>query len=83
MAQQIAQEVWNTDVSDQRTGHERLPFMGESGCVLEPHLRPLCSRHACCINGIGAKTRGKDAGLWTYKYYEILEKIEELEAQLL
>jgi hypothetical protein len=83
MAQEIAKDLWDTDVSGQRTNHERLPFMGKSGCVLEPHLRPMCSRHACCISGIGAKIRGKDAGFWTYKYYEILDKIEALEDQFI
>jgi len=83
MAQGIAKDLWDTDVSHLRDHHNHLPFMGENGCVLEPHLRPLCSRHVCCIKGIGAKTRGEDAGLWTYKYYEILEKIEALEAQLI
>lgn len=30
-----------------RTNHPRLPFMGENGCVVEPHLRPMCTAHVC------------------------------------
>jgi hypothetical protein len=30
-----------------RTSHPRLPFMGEDGCVVAPHLRPICSVHVC------------------------------------
>lgn len=81
LSQQIAQEMWGVDVSGLRTNHDRLPFMGEKGCVLEPHLRPICSRHACCINGLGAKIRGESAGQWTNRYYEILDVIEAIEAQ--
>lgn len=29
------------------TGHPKLPLMGESGCIAEPYLRPLCSLHSC------------------------------------
>lgn len=29
------------------TGHPTLPFMGPSGCTLEPHLRPVCTIHVC------------------------------------
>lgn len=79
MSQQIAREFFDVDVSGQRTNHPRLPFMGEKGCVLEPHLRPLCARHACCINGLGAKIRGENAEEWTRRYYEILEEIETIE----
>lgn len=83
MSQHIAQKLWDTDVSGQRTDHERLPFMGPSGCVLEPHLRPWCSRHACCINGLGAKIRGENADEWTDRYNQLVEQIDELEMQLL
>lgn len=24
-----------------------LPFLGDSGCVVPPHLRPLCAVHVC------------------------------------
>lgn len=28
-------------------GHPVLKFMGPTGCVVAPELRPLCTRHAC------------------------------------
>lgn|SRR6185503_7234658 len=35
------------------TGHSTLPYMGPSGCVAPPHLRPLCTLHLCDINSVG------------------------------
>ncbi len=29
--------------------NNEMPFMGALGCIVEPHLRPLCTMHACCI----------------------------------
>ena len=83
MAEMSAKELWDEDLSAKRTGHESLPFMGPDGCVLEPHLRPACALHACCINGIGAKIRGEGAGEWTRRYFEIREQIEFEEIALL
>lgn len=31
----------------QETGNKEVPFMAASGCVVEPHLRPVCSLHTC------------------------------------
>jgi len=33
----------------QETGHPELPFMGESGCVVDAYLRPICALHVCGI----------------------------------
>ena len=45
------------DLASQRAGqlglrlsagtHPRLPYMGPTGCLVPPHLRPLCSVHVC------------------------------------
>ncbi len=29
------------------TEHPTLPMMGATGCIVEPHLRPLCTLHVC------------------------------------
>jgi hypothetical protein len=29
------------------TGNPDLPFMGKAGCVVPPHLRPVCALHVC------------------------------------
>lgn len=59
--------------------HRRLPLLGEHGCTAEPHLRPVCALHACCIAGMGYKTRGEHADQWTKRYFELREQIEEIE----
>ena len=59
-----------------RTDHPTLPLMGPSGCTAPPHVRPLCTLHTCAISGLGVKP-GDDE--WTARYFELREKIEELE----
>lgn len=58
------------------TGHPRLPYMGEHGCVVPPHLRPLCTMHVCSINSIGADPNDPK---FTKHYFELRSQIEELE----
>src|SRR3989304_1185347 len=53
-----------------------LPFIGPEGCVVPPHLRPICSVHACCINSLGFK---KGDPKWTKRYFRLRERIEDLE----
>lgn len=45
MARKFAKEKYSIDL--QETGSPDLPFMGEAGCVVPPHLRPVCSLHVC------------------------------------
>lgn len=35
------------DVQLPRTKHPELPFMGQHGCTVPPHLRPTCSIYVC------------------------------------
>lgn len=58
------------------TGHDKLPYMGENGCVVPPHLRPICTLHTCAVNSLGFK-RGDEA--WSKKYHELRDRIEALE----
>ncbi len=60
----------------ERTGHTSLPFMGPTGCTVEPYLRPNCTFHTCAINGFGFKPG--DLG-WTQQYFNLRAKIEEEE----
>ena len=53
--------------------HSTLKFMGAYGCVVAPHLRPLCTLHTCDINGLGFK---KGDLKWTKKYFKLREQIE-------
>ena len=61
-------------VTLERTEHPKLPLMGESGCTVAPHLRPLCSLHTCEINSMGLKRGDKE---WTEKYFQLRVEIEE------
>jgi hypothetical protein len=72
-----AKEDWNTELTP--TGHPRLPFMGESGCTVPPHMRPMCTMHTCAINSLGFKPGDME---WTKKYFTLREKIETLELSL-
>ena len=62
----------------QPTGHPKLPFMGPTGCVVPPHLRPDCTLHTCAINSLGFKP--DDLG-WTRKYFQIRSSIHVIEYQ--
>lgn len=51
---------------------DTIPFLGPNGCVVPPHLRPICSVHIC-------EQHLKDDG-WTERYMELREvAAEELE----
>lgn len=57
-----------------RQPHPRLPYMGVAGCVVPPHLRPLCTLHDCAINGDGFDA---DDPAWTDRYFELREQINQ------
>jgi hypothetical protein len=76
MAAEHAKESWGIDPEPLKTKHPKLPFMGPSGCVLEPHLRPLCTLHTCEVNSLGGKRNDPE---WTQKYFSLREKVEEME----
>ena len=56
-----------------RTSHPTLPCMGESGCTMPPHFRPLCTLHLCSISSLG--TTG-DAEL-DEKYFSLREAFDD------
>jgi hypothetical protein len=55
------------------TGHPTLKFMGPSGCIVEPHLRPLCTLHVCSVNSVGFKPGAPE---WSQKYHMLREAID-------
>jgi hypothetical protein len=59
---------------------EVLPLMGKNGCTALPHFRPTCTIHTCAINGIGFK---KGDANWTERYFNLRNRIEELELEAL
>jgi hypothetical protein len=46
VTRQFAQQKYGIELKS--TGHA-IPFMGSDGCVVAPHLRPLCTLHSCYI----------------------------------
>lgn len=42
---EYAKDEWGVELVV--TGHPDLPLMGSAGCVVEPHLRPICTVHVC------------------------------------
>jgi hypothetical protein len=56
------------------TDHPTLPFMGSTGCTVEPHWRPICTVHVCSINAFGFKPGHSK---WTEKYFDLRSKIDE------
>lgn len=56
----FAKEKYNIDL--QETGNAELPFMGENGCTVAPHLRPICAIHLCSFawpdNGVQTVPEG-------------------------
>lgn len=63
-------------VSIERTNHPRLSFMGQNGCVVPPHLRPLCTRHVCSINSFGCDPNDS---AFTDNYFKLVDEIMEVE----
>jgi hypothetical protein len=45
IAEEWARMVWNVKLTP--ISGAKLPFMGEKGCIVPPHLRPLCTVHIC------------------------------------
>lgn len=81
------EELWQEDFSDvgkQYIFNQNIPFMREDGCILPPHLRPMCTLHHCDINSVGFfnPKLDSDSEIKTKKYFELREKIDELETEL-
>lgn len=63
----------------QPTGHANLPLMGPTGCIAEPHLRPLCTVHQCDISGLGYLDGDEE---WTTRYFELRDAISTTEFKM-
>ena len=71
-----AKEHWG--VTLEPTGHPKLPLLGEEGCTVEPHLRPICTVHTCEINSLGFKKGDSD---WTQRYFQVREQLGSMEME--
>ena len=77
---EYARQHWGIELED--TGHEELPFMGKNGCVVAPHLRPICTRHTCDINSLGFKRKDDVNQTWTNRYFQLRNQINEIASEL-
>lgn len=63
------------------TKNPRCQFLDSNGkCLVQPHFRPLCTRHTCDINSLGFKPKDPK---WTEAYFDLTEKIAVLETTAL
>lgn len=76
IAKEYAKEVWSADL--QPTGHPTLPFMSATGCIVPPHMRPMCTLHTCDIGGLGFK---RNDPKWTAEYFRLRGQIETIEGE--
>lgn len=75
MAIEIAKDDWGLEL--QRTENDKLPLLGPDGnCIAPPHVRPLCSRHQCDMNGLGFF---KDDMPRTLRYFSLCEQADALD----
>lgn len=56
------------------TGHPTIPLMGDTGCIAEPHLRPLCAMESCIISSWGFDP---DDPEWTQEYFRLRKIADE------
>lgn len=49
-------------------------FLGPAGCIVPPHLRPLCTRHTCSMNSLGTLGDAEQDA----KYFQLCDQIDQL-----
>lgn len=82
---ECAKELYGVELTplpkEDRLGPERKNalFLGKNGCVVPPHLRPLCTLHTCDINGLGFKPGEKE---WTDQYFKLREVCTKADSDL-
>ncbi len=84
VAQTLAKELWYTElipVAEEDRIKPDVLFLSKSkgGCIVEPHLRPHCTKHTCAVNSLGFKVGDKK---WTRAYFQLRTKIERLEGRM-
>jgi hypothetical protein len=76
MAKDIAKERGVELEETKEIRSPRLPFMSEGGCVVPPHLRPLCTMHTCKMNSLGFEPGDPE---FTDQWHDLVSQISELE----
>lgn len=73
-AEKYAKERYGVEL--ERGDHPDLPFMGQDGCTVAPHLRPRCTLHTCSVAQIGFEPFDS---AWNEKYMRLRSQIKILE----
>lgn len=71
-----ARRYWGVTLEPHPEHKVGIPFLGPQGCIVVPHLRPLCTMHVCCINRHGGKPGDPQ---WTERYFRLRDRIREVE----
>lgn len=77
-----ANRVWNKGLVAARDPvSPDVPYLSKTqGCVVDPHLRPICTVHACVISSFGAfHDEARNTKYWTLR--EELDQLEWLRAE--
>lgn len=74
-AKQFAKDGYGIELEP--TGNKDVMFMGDNGCIVAPHLRPICTVHVCSITWAAKSMVSGDEV--TREYFSLREKIFEAE----
>jgi len=58
--------------------NDSIPFAGPHGCIVPPHLRPICTLHVCSISYAGKAHINHDPAK-TARYFELRKQISKME----
>jgi hypothetical protein len=64
VTREFARENFGIVLEDAQ-GAGSLPFLGDKGCIVPPHLRPICAVHVC-----GQHLKDDE---WTARYWDLRE----------
>jgi hypothetical protein len=67
---ETARDLFGVDLP---TGTGKIPFLAESGCTLDPYLRPICSVHVCEMHLIADTPYSRTYALLRERAEELLE----------
>lgn len=73
IAKHYARRNYGVDIEP--TNHPILPFMSENGCVVEPHMRPMCAVHVCSIQSLGQKPADVE---FNEQYFTLRYRLDDL-----
>lgn len=73
---EMAREYARSQGIELQEGNGRLPFLGENGCTVPPHLRPVCTIHVCTVSWAGKSHIEHDPEK-TKEYFALRARLEK------